>query len=97
MRGIKTYDNSDRLLYDMDCCGVDMAIIMPASKETQDKAMRGEIEWTIQEPASEIDRLLSTGKFVGIGEGIPTNPTAYTKKSGFARTSARSKSVPFYM
>jgi hypothetical protein len=30
MGGITTYDNSGRLLYDMDCYGVDMAIIMPA-------------------------------------------------------------------
>jgi len=104
MRGITTYDNSGRLLYDMDCYGVDMAIIMPAfgmsnelnvqiaekypnrfaalctAKETQDRAFRGEIEWTIQEAAAEIDRHLSTGKFVGIGEGIPMNPMSFTEK-----------------
>jgi predicted TIM-barrel fold metal-dependent hydrolase len=98
MRHLVTYDNSKRLLYDMDCYGVDMCILHPAfgmsnelnvelvekypdkfvalvnAKETGDKALKGEIEWTIEAACEEIDRHLSTGKFVGIGEGMPANP-----------------------
>lgn len=100
MPKLTTYDNSGRLLYDMDCYGVDMAIIMPAfgmsnelnvqmvekypdrfvalcnAKETSDKARSGEIQWTIQEAAKEIDQHLASGKFVGTGEGMPMNPAA---------------------
>jgi predicted TIM-barrel fold metal-dependent hydrolase len=98
MRHLKTYDNSKRLLYDMECYGVDMCILLPAfgmsnelnvelverhpdkfvalvnSKETADKALNGEIEWTIEAACEELDRHLATGKFVGIGEGMPARP-----------------------
>ena len=99
MRHLVTYDNSKRLLYDMECYQVDMCILHPAfgmsnelnvelvekypdkfralvsSKGTADKALAGEIEWTIETACEEIDELLATGKFVGIGEGMPSNPT----------------------
>ena len=95
MDKIEAYDNSPRLLYDMECYGVDMCVIEPAfgmtnetnvaqvkeypdkfvancqAKETRDKAARGEIKWTIDAACEELDALLATGKFVGIGEAMP--------------------------
>lgn len=99
MPKIKTYDNSKRLLYDMDCYDVDMCILCSAfgmnneinvdlverypdkfralayPKETSDKAMAGEIEWTMDAAVEELDRLLSSGKYIGTGEGMPSNPS----------------------
>jgi len=96
MPQVKAYDNSERLLYDMNCYGVDMCILMASygmtneqnlalvekypdrfaalciSKATYDTAERGEIEWTMEEACKELDALLPTGKYVGIGEGFPT-------------------------
>ncbi len=98
MRNLTTYDNSERLLYDMKCYDVDMCILCSAfgmnneinvqlvekypdkfralccAKETADKARAGEIEWTIEAACEELDRHLSTGKFIGIGEGAPGHP-----------------------
>lgn len=98
MPKLTTYDNSARLLYDMDCYGVDMCILCSAfgmnneinvqlvekyphkfraaacAKETVDKATAGEIEWTMKAACEELDRLLATGKFIGIGEGMPSRP-----------------------
>lgn len=104
LRQLTPYDNSARLLYDMETYCVDMCIIRPAMtfgmtnelnvqlvekhpdkfaalctpRETFEKALRGEIEWTIEEACDELDRLLSTGKFVGIGEGMPIDPLILT-------------------
>ena len=104
MPHLTTYDNSKRLLYDMDRYGVDMCILHPAfgmsnegnmklveqypdkfravvcPKDTTDKALKGEIEWTIEAAVEELDRLLATGKFIGIGEGMPSKP--HTGKPG---------------
>ncbi|MBW1802322.1 MAG: amidohydrolase family protein, partial [Deltaproteobacteria bacterium] len=98
MPTLKTYENSKRLLYDMECYGVDMCILHPAfgmsneinlelvekypdkfvalatPKNTVDKARTGEIEWSFDTAMEELDGLLATGKFVGIGEGMPTRP-----------------------
>jgi predicted TIM-barrel fold metal-dependent hydrolase len=98
MPNLTTYENSKRLLYDMDRYGVDMCILHPAfgmsnelnlqlcerypdkfvalaaAKETAEKAMAGKTEWTIDAACQELDGLLSTGKFVGIGEGMPARP-----------------------
>jgi len=95
---LETYDNSKRLLYDMERYGVNMCILHPAfgmsnelnlelverypdkfvalatPKTTIDRARTGEIEWTIDAAIEELDQLLATGKFVGIGEGMPTRP-----------------------
>ena len=95
---LKTYENSKRLLYDMERYGVDMCILHPAfgmsndlnvelvdkypdkfralaqARETSEKAMAGQIDWTIEAAVEELDKLLSTGKFVGIGEGMPARP-----------------------
>lgn len=95
MSRIEAYDNSARLIYDMDCYGVDMCIIEPAfgmtnennldqveryperfaancnAKRTRDLAAAGEIEWTIEAALEELEGYLKTGKFVGIGEGMP--------------------------
>ncbi len=98
MGKIEAYDNSPRLLYDMECYGVDMCIIEPAfgmtnktsleqvkkypdkfvancsPKEYNDRVEAGEIEWTIDGAIEELARLLDTGDFVGIGEGMPFRP-----------------------
>jgi predicted TIM-barrel fold metal-dependent hydrolase len=96
MPELETYDNSERLLYDMACYDVDMCILCSAfgmsnemnvalvekhpdkfvalccAKETTDRARAGEIEWTMEAACEELDRLLATRKFVGIGEGMPS-------------------------
>lgn len=41
---------------------------------TAHRAIRGEAEWTIEAACQELDELLSTGLFVGIGEGLARNP-----------------------
>lgn len=98
MRHLVTYDNSKRLLYDMECYQVDMCVLHPAfgmsnelnvdlverypdkfvalvaAKDLADKVLKGEVEWSIEAACEELDRHLSTGKFVGIGEGMPANP-----------------------
>ncbi len=98
---LKTYDNSARLFYDMDCYDVDMCVLSSAfgmdnklnaelvekypdkfvalcwAKETFDKAFNGEIEWTIDAAIEELDQLLATGKYVGIGEGMPKPASTY--------------------
>lgn len=110
MRTLKTYDNSKRLIYDMECYGVDMCILCSAfgmnneinlelvekypdkfralayPKETADKAMADKIEWTMEAAVEELDRLLSTGKFVGIGEGMPANPTGMFSQKTMSQT-----------
>ena len=54
-------------------------VALATCKETIDRARAGEIEWTIEAAVEELDRLLSTGKFVGIGEGMPTRPYHETR------------------
>lgn len=44
-----------------------------AAMETAKKSLRGEQPWTPEAAAAEIDALLATGKFRGIGEGMPAN------------------------
>ena len=104
IRGLVAYDNSPRLIYDMDCYDVDMCVLLPAfgmsnemnaelverhpdkfvavcsAMETAKKSRMGEEPWTIEAAAKEVDKLLATGKFVGIGEGVPndTMPVSYT-------------------
>ena len=98
MFNIQAYDNTPRLLYDMQCYGVDMCVLEPAfgmtneisvqqvekypdkfvancqAKTTKDKALAGEIKWTMDAACVELDALLATGKFVGIGECMPMPP-----------------------
>lgn len=94
---VDAYDNSPRLLYDMETYQVDMCIIEPAfgmsnelnvelckkypdkfvancqagTKHTRDKVQAEEIEWNINVCLQELEELLKTGLYVGIGEGIP--------------------------
>jgi predicted TIM-barrel fold metal-dependent hydrolase len=92
---IEAYDNSPRLLYDMECYGVDMCVVEPAfgmtnetdvaqtkkypdkfvancqATKTRDKVLAGEIEWSMDAACEELEGLLRTGNFVGVGEGIP--------------------------
>ena len=94
IRGLEAYDNSPRLLYDMECYDVDMCVLLPAfgmsnelnmqlverypdkfvatcsAMKTAKKAIHGEEPWTAEAAAQELDELLSTGKFVGVGEGM---------------------------
>ena len=98
------YDNSPRLLYDMERYGVDMTILLrgpgmgdPLNEETvkkhpdkfvalcgaseyTDSVRRGEREWSIKDCCIELDRLLKSGSFVGIGETMPSNPKRDPKK-----------------
>jgi len=98
MHQIEAYDNSPRLLYDMECYRVDMCILEPAfgmtneknvelvkkypdkfvcncqAKTTRDKALTGEIKWTMDAACEELDALLKTGNYVGIGECMPMPP-----------------------
>jgi len=60
------------------------ALALP--KETADRALAGEIEWTIEAAVEELDRLLSTGKFVGIGEGMPSRPHAGKSRRTYSQT-----------
>jgi len=91
------YDNSERLLYDMDCYRVDMCILLPAfgmtnelnldivsrhpdkfaavcmPSKTRQRIGQGGEKWDPDAAAAELDQVLSTGRFVGIGEGLPAN------------------------
>ncbi len=110
MPSLNAYDNSERLLYDMDCYGVDMCILSSAfgmnnqinlnlvaqyperfralayPKETADRALAGDIEWTMAAAVKELDNLLSTGKFVGTGEGMPANPRGVMGRKTLSQT-----------
>ena len=97
LRGMETYDNSPRLLYDMDCYGVDMCILQPAFGMNNElnlalvekfpdkfaamalplKAAELGADWTIDAAYAELDELLSTGKFCGVGEGPMTRPARF--------------------
>jgi predicted TIM-barrel fold metal-dependent hydrolase len=46
--------------------------------ETQRKAIRGEAPWSPAAAASELDSLLASGRFVGVGEGMPADSTRRT-------------------
>jgi hypothetical protein len=91
MPDVEVYDNTPRLLYDMERYGVDVCVIMPAFGMTDElnveimkanpdkfvslcngsaymkKLRRGEVEWSIEAMCEELDRLLGTGLYVGIG------------------------------
>jgi predicted TIM-barrel fold metal-dependent hydrolase len=92
------YDNSKRLLADMDSYGVDACLLLPAfgmnneingelverhpdrfralcyPMGLQKRIDAGEAEWSPEAVAEELDELLASGRFVGIGEGIPYMP-----------------------
>lgn len=96
--GLEPYDNSARLIYDMDCYDVDMCVLLPAFGMTNElnariveahpdrfvavcnvheylvRVRKGEEQWSIEGVCAELDRLLSTGTYVGIGEGSPYMP-----------------------
>ena len=110
MAELEAYDNTPRLLYDMERYGVDMCVLLPGpgmtnelnqqiverypdkfvacctAQETARKARRGEIEWTAEAAAEELDQLLSTGKWVGIGEGMPGDPTRRRRGKSISMT-----------
>jgi len=99
MPEVDVYDNTPRLLYDMERYHVDMCVILPAFGMTDElngqivkahpdefvafcsatsyaaKARRGEVTWSVKGVCEELDRLLGTGLYVGIGEGIPRDYT----------------------
>lgn len=98
MRDLVPYDNSGRLLYDMECYGVDMVVLLPAFGMTdalnaemvekhpdrfvavvgaqayRDRVVSGKETWSIEGVCRELDELLSTGRYVGIGEVAPYMP-----------------------
>jgi len=98
MGGGVAYDNSPRVIYDMERYGVDMCILLRgpgmgdplnartakkhpdkfvalcAASDYVDSVRRGEREWSIKDCCMELDRLLSSGDFIGIGESMPINP-----------------------
>lgn len=43
--------------------------------ETQRRAIRGEAAWSADAAAAELDALLASGRFVGLGEGMPADST----------------------
>ncbi|PKN67909.1 MAG: hypothetical protein CVU57_01460 [Deltaproteobacteria bacterium HGW-Deltaproteobacteria-15] len=110
MPQIEAYDNSERLLYDMNCYGVDMCILMASYGMTNEQNLAlvekypdrfaalciptggysvekyGKEEWTMEAACNELDRLLSTGKFCGIGEGFPCDPKVFYRKKRISRT-----------
>jgi len=53
-----------------------------AATETARKATAGEQEWSAEAAAAEIDALLATGKFAGIGEGLPANRERRSRSIG---------------
>ena len=87
--GSEVYDNSPRLLYDMEAYGVDMCVLQPAFGMNNElnlelvekypdkfvamchtmKNRKRSPDATAKDAFNELDELLSTGKFVGIGEG----------------------------
>jgi predicted TIM-barrel fold metal-dependent hydrolase len=98
MGHLQAYDNSPRLLYDMECYGIDMCVLLPAfgmtneinveqvkkypekfvaccqAKKTRDRAMAGEAAWSIEAAIAELEEMLKTGAYVGIGELMPMPP-----------------------
>ncbi|MQA84463.1 MAG: amidohydrolase family protein [Streptosporangiales bacterium] len=112
MGGLTPYDNSARLIYDMECYGVDMGVLLPAFGMTNElnlqlvekypdrfvavcsvdeyakRVAAGEEEWSIEGVCQELDRLLGTGKFVGIGEVAPYMPMPSSRKKPIGRVEA---------
>lgn len=112
MYGLEPYDNSARLLYDMDCYRVDMCVLLPAFGMTNEmnvqlvekypdkfvavcgvveylnRIRKGEETWSIEGVCEELDRQLSTGKFVGIGEQLPYMPFPYDPAQPVGRETA---------
>lgn len=110
MSTIPTYDNSKRLLYDMECYGVDMCILSSAFGMNNDlnvalvekypdkfralcraydvyqQEAAGEIQWSMEAACQELDGLLATGNFVGIGEGMPSPPHGPQAKKTMSQT-----------
>ncbi len=96
MNDVVAYDNSPRLLYDMECYGVDMCVLQTPAvfgmsneinlqqkhkypdkfvcncfpEDVRHKARAGEFELTIDVLLEELEKLLKTGEFVGVGEGV---------------------------
>ena len=92
----QAYDNSPRLLYDMERYGVDMCVLNPYLDPEIDvdlvkkypdkfvgmiggtaynkKVKKENLEWSIEGLCQDLDERLSTGMYVGIGEGMPGNP-----------------------
>ncbi len=102
MRFLTPYDNSPRLLYDMQCYDVDMCVLLPAfgmtndlnlqivkkhadkfvavcgAVETMQRTLKDGKAWSAEAAAAEIDALLATGQFVGVGEGMPADASRRT-------------------
>ncbi len=112
IRELEPYENSARLLYDMECYRVDMCVLLPAFGMTDElnrelvrahpdkfvavcaatdyvaRARRGEVDWTIEGICEELDRLLASGDFVGIGEQLPYMPQPADPRKPVSRETA---------
>lgn len=95
---LQPYDNSPRLLHDMQCYGVDACVLLPAfgmtnalnvqlrrahpgrfvcvarAERTLARAKARAVAWSAEDTARELDELLATGDYVGIGEAMPGDP-----------------------
>jgi predicted TIM-barrel fold metal-dependent hydrolase len=56
----------------------DRFVAVCGAMETAQKALRREEPWSATAAAVELDALLATGRFVGLGEGMPADPTRRT-------------------
>ena len=95
---VNWFDNSDRLLYDMERYGFDMCVLMCGGlargmdsdldlelverhpdkfvalcypTTLQNRAMRGEVAWSFEAALEETEARLKTGRYRGIGQGLP--------------------------
>jgi predicted TIM-barrel fold metal-dependent hydrolase len=56
----------------------DRFVAVCGAMETARRAIRDEEPWSAAAAAAELDALLTTGRFVGLGEGMPSDPTRKT-------------------
>jgi predicted TIM-barrel fold metal-dependent hydrolase len=110
MFGLEPFENSERLLYDMEAYGVDACVLLPAFGMSNEinaglverypekfvavcnvsdlwkRIGRGEEEWSLELVCSELDTLLATGLYVGIGEILPYMPFPYSPNVRLSQT-----------
>ena len=65
------YANKNELIQGMVKRHPDRFVALCCDVETQNKEASGEQEWNIDNAVKELDDLLSTGLYAGIGEGFP--------------------------
>ena len=63
--------NKNELIQEMVKRHPDRFVALCTDVVTQNKEASGEVEWSIDNAVKELDELLSTGLYAGIGEGFP--------------------------